>query len=233
MTDIEILARESMNYGGELRALPSEPLIHRARRLRFARRACVTAALGVGAIAAFAATATWPQATQPVMIDPATSPTSAASPTTPEVVPANVTVLEASGRVTTPGGAVIVASPEKLCVGNTREEPSCLIGADPTLDSPSSSMGWYTTSPKGFVYAWLTPEGTTNATLKISDASPTQAALYKVEGREMLIAVVTGASCWTDQVNVELVSTDPTGRVIYTHSAGGTCTGSLPDPSRN
>lgn len=228
MSDIEILVRESLGYDGDLRALPSAPLIRRARRRRLVRRVGAAGAMGACTVAAFAVSASWPQpTTQPVVIDPATSPS------TPPVVSSDATLLHATDQVTTPEGAVIVVDPEKLCVGNAHEEPSCLIGADPTLDSSSSGMGWYTTSPKDFVYAWLTPEGTTNATLKIGDdAPPKQAALYQVEGREMLIAVVTGTTCWTDKVGAELVSTDAAGEIIYVHSSGGTCADSLTDPSR-
>lgn len=227
MSEIEILVRESMGYDGDLRALPSEPLIRRARRRRLVRRVGAGGAMGAVAVAAFAVSASWPQATpQTVIVDPATSPS------TPALVQGDATLLKATDRVTTPDGAVIVVSPEELCVGNTHEEPSCLIGVDPTLDNPSSGLGWYTTSPKDFVYAWLTPESTTNATLQIGNTAPNQATLYKVEGRKMLIAVVTGTTCWTDKVKAEQVSTDAAGEINYSHSARGTCAASLPDRNR-
>ena len=122
-----------------------------------------------------------------------------------------------------------------MCVGNTHEEPSCLLGTDPTLDGPSSAVGWYTTSSKqDYVYAWLTPENTTGAQLQVGDEdSARQATLYQVEGRTMLIAVVTDGNCWAEGTPTEQTSVDAAGQVVYTHSdLAGTCPGDLLDPSR-
>lgn len=235
MSDIETVVRESMNYQGELHAMPSAPLIRRARRRRLVRGVSATAVAAGCATAAIAVAGSWPQSgTQPVATESATSPSTSltSSPSTQTVPASDVISLQATDRVVTAEGAVIVVNPEKLCVGNTREEPSCLFGADPTLDSPSSAFGFYTASPKDFVYAWLTPGGTANATLKVGDAAPLKAALYQVEGREMLIAVVTGATCWSDSVGAELASTDAAGEIIYAHSDGGTCADSLPESNR-
>ena len=76
MNDIETSVRESMGYQGDLRPLPSEPLIRRGRRRRFVRRAGTVGALSALAVGIAAVAATWPQpSTQPVVADPATSPT--------------------------------------------------------------------------------------------------------------------------------------------------------------
>lgn len=222
MSDIEHLVRESMNYDGHLAPLPSEPLIREAHRRRFRRRASAAAVLGVCGIAGgLMVSGLWPHS-QPrtVVVDPGESGGATSE----------VTMLEGTDRVTTPGGAVIVVSPQRLCVGNMHEQPSCLIGVNPRLVLPSYGMAWHTSSPDDFVFAWLTPAGTTEATLRIGDAAPRKAELYQVDGRELLIAVVTGASCWSEQVGAELVSTDNAGSVIYRHQQGDTCL--LPEGSR-
>lgn len=224
MKDIETLVRDSLHYDGDLQPLASQPLIRRARRRRLVRRAGTGLAVSGLAVATFAAWASWPQpATQVVAVQPAPSPRPAPK-TTDDVV-----LLGATDRVTTEGGAVIVVTPDELCVGNTHEKPSCLIGVDPTLDNPSSGMGWWTTSPQDFVYAWLTPKGTTQATLQVEDDAPQEATLYQIEGREMRIAIITGITCWASDKSAEQVSTDAAGELIYTHiSQGGTCPDSLP-----
>lgn len=219
MNDIETLVRESLRYDGGLKPLFAEPLVRRARRRRLIQRVGTGAVVGALSIAALAAWAPGTQVqTQVDVVEPATS----GSPTTP--VKRAGTPLNSTDRVTTPEGAVIVVTPEKLCVGNTHEEPSCLLGVDPMLQNPSSGMGWYTTSPKDFVFAWLVPGASAQASLQVGNSTPLEADLFRVEGRQMLIAVVTGTTCWSDGVTATQVATDATGASVYSHmSAGGSC----------
>lgn len=215
MDDIETLVRESLRYDGGLHPLSAEPLARRARRRRLRRRATTAAGvIGVGA----AAWVVWPQQHEQV---------TAIEPAAPSVRPSSVdlpTVLKSTDRITTAEGAVIDVSPDRLCVGNTEDRPGCLLGANPALDNSSTAYGWTTPGATNFVYAWLAPSTSTQATLQVGDAAAVQADLYRVEGRDLLIAVVTGHPCWTaGEVATEL-ATDAAGAVVYEHeNTDGTC----------
>ena len=214
--EIESLVRESMRYDGGLQPLPAEPLVRRARRRRLAYRAVATTSV-VGIAAAVWAVLPSPQ-TQVDVIAPAGPPVVASTPVTP-VVKSNATE-----RVTTPGGAVINVTPNKLCVGNTHAEPACLTGADPVLEDSSAAYGWQTTSTEDFVYAWLTPASTVTATLQLDDAPTVQADLYQIQGRQLLLAVVTGINCWTSENTAVQAGTDVSGNDVYQHTdREGTC----------
>ncbi len=216
MNDIETLVRESLRYDGDPTPMPVEPLVRRARRRRLTHR--TAAAVGAAGIAAAATWLVWPQPVQVTAIEPAGPPAS------PSTLGRPVTVLSATDRVTTPAGVVIDVSPKQLCVGNTSEKPGCLLGANPVLDDPSTSYGWATSSSQDFVYAWLTPPTTTQATLQVGDAPAAQADLYRVEGRDLLIAVVTGHPCWGPGPVATELATDASGTVVYEHATNyGSC----------
>ncbi len=127
MNDIETLVRDGLRYEGDLVGLGSDGLIRRARKRRVTQLVGAGTAVGALGLAAFAAWASWLQ--PGVGVDVAGLDD---NPSASDHAPA-ITLLKAHDRLTTADGAVIIVTPEKLCVGNTQETPSCLIGADPSL----------------------------------------------------------------------------------------------------
>lgn len=218
MNDIETLVRDVLRYEGGLVGLESEILIRQARRRRLAHRLGAGAAIGALGITALATMPWWTDGG--VGVDVAGPGVDGAS----DVAPA-ITSLKAYDRLTTADGTVIVVTPDRLCVGNTHEKPSCLAGEDPSLNGGTSGYAFYTQSPVDFVYAWLVPEDSAQATLQIGESSPQQATLFRVQGRNLMIAVVTGATCWSSDTRFVALATDPVGGVTYERdeTGVGTC----------
>ena len=219
MNDIEILVRDVLRYEGGLVGLESENLIRRARRRRLAHRLGAGTAIGALGLTAFATWASW---THVSVGDDVAGP--GESPSASDAAPV-ITSLKARDRLTTPEGAVIVVNPDKLCVGNAHEKPSCLIGEDPRLSDDQTTYSFYTQSTEDFVYAWLVPEDSAQATLQVGGSAPQQATLIRVQGRKLLIAVVTGAHCWSSDTRFVQLATDSVGGVTYERdrTGAGTC----------
>ena len=219
MNDIETLVRDALRYEGGLVGLESKTLMRRARRRRVTHRLSAAAAIGALGLAAFATMAPW---TQISVGDDAAGP--GADRDASDVAPA-ITSLKARDRITTADGAVIDVTPDRLCVGNTHEKPSCLAGEDPSLSGDKPGYAFYTQSPDDFVYAWLVPEDSAQAKLQIGESSPQQATLFRIQGRELILAVVTGAACWSSETSIVQLATDPSGGLTYKsdRTGAGTC----------
>lgn len=218
MNDIETLVRDGLRYEGDLVGLASDGLIRRARKRRVTQLVGAGTVVGALGLAAFAAWASWAQ--PGVGIDVA-GPDD--NPSASDHAPA-ITLLKAHDRFTSADGAVIIVTPEKLCVGNTQEKPSCLIGADPSLAGDQAILAFYTQSPDDFVYAWLVPEDSTQASLQVGDSLPRQGSLFRVQGRKLMIAVVTGGTCWGPDTRYVQLATDSEDRVTYKRDITGDAT---------
>lgn len=215
MSDIETRLRDGLRYDGAAGLDPSE-LIHRAQRRRLTHRLGVGLAVGALGLTGFGLGATWLHTgdDRPTRGD---DPLSAS-----DTPPPPITTLNSRDRITTAGGAVIEVTPTRLCVGNVDEKPSCLMGSD--IELRGETYSFYTESPDNFVYAWLVPAETTAATLQIDEASPLQASLYRIQGRSLLVAIVTGATCWGPGTDVLEQGVNTAGDPTYTReSTDPTC----------